>query len=347
MRVVIDGLPISDDDNLGRIVSRLLQVWSPPHATDELHLVVGADTQIVIPDWVVVHQLGAGHLGAFGRLYARAFGLRRLSRSLKAQVLLGLRPTKVITSVSCPRGTIGYNLWRQPGAEQFSGTALVEPEAGIAWSRFAHRLRLSMVDAIADRDWHARRFKIHPALLWSRPSAANVARFALPPRRSLRWIAAVSTSTLALSAAAAASVDLVASHSFPIVTPPHVTPPANSHPGGVGGGASSGDVPLPAPTTTSSTPSTTSTTPPTSVLGTKAPVTSTTSSGLGQTGSTPGLGITGVPGLTLPVVTLPTIPPSLPLPKISCTTSGTTTSSAPSILSLCNLHVNGLPLGSK
>jgi hypothetical protein len=342
MRLVIDGLPISDDDNLGRIVSRLLQVWDPPHGTDELHLVLDANTQIVVPDWVVVHEVRSGHLGAAGRLYARAFGLRRLSHSLKAQVLLGLRPTKVITSVSCPRGTIGYDLWRQPGAEQFSGTALVEPEAGIAWSRFAHRLRLSMVDAIANRDWHARRFKIHPALLWSRPGATSGARLAVPPRRSLRWIAAVSTSTLALSAAAAASVDLVASHSFPIVTPPHVSPaPSPSHPGGATGSAPAGTVPLPAPTASSST---TSTTFATSSPGIQAPVTSSTTPGLSKTPT----GVT-IPSLTLPTVTLPTIPtPSLPIPNISCATSGTTTSSSPlSLLSLCNLHVGGLPLGSR
>jgi hypothetical protein len=341
MRVVIDGLPISDDDNLGRIVSRLLQVWDPPHGSDELHLVLDADTQIVIPDWVVVHHVRSGHLGVAGRLYARGLGLRRLSRSLKAQVLLGLRPTKVITSVSCPRRTIGYDLWRQPGAEQFSGTALVEPEAGIAWSHFAHHLRLSMVDAIADRDWHARRFKIHPALLWPRPGATNGARLALPPRRSLRWITAVSTSTLALSAAAAASVDLVASHSFPIVTPPHVTPaPSPSHRGGAAGGSAAGTVPLPAPTASSSTTSTTFANP---SAGIHAPVTSTTTPGLSKAAT----GLT-IPGLTLPTATLPTIPtPSLPIPNISCSTNGTTTSSPLSILSLCNLHVGGLPLGSR
>ncbi len=350
MRVVIDGLPIGNDDNLGRIVSRLLQVWGQPRGADELHLVVGASPQIVIPDWVVVHQVRSEQRGPLGRLYARTVGLPRLCRSLKAQVLLGLRPTKGLTSISCPRRTVMYDLWGQPGSEQFTGTALVEPETGIAWSGFARRLRLSMVDAVADRDWHTRCFQMRPRLLWSRPAPVKarpewaLPRLSLPPRRSFRWIAGVSASTLVLSAAAAASVDLVASHNFPVDSPHHIVSPSGGTPNTVGGGTSapSGNVPMPAATTSSTTSSTAPTSPTTS-SSSLLPATPTTTVAAPKSG--PELSI---PGLTLPDVTLPSIPtPSLPLPTVTCSTNPTATTTPLSFLTLCNLNVGSLTLGSK
>jgi hypothetical protein len=348
MRVVIDGLPIREDENLGRVVARLLQVWSQPHGVDdEVHLVIGHEARLVIPDWVVVHHVKAGRRGTVGRLYARAFGLRHLCRSLRAQVLLGLRPSQMLAAFSCPRGTVGYNLWHQPGAEQFSGTALTPPQSGIAWSRFAHRLRLSMVDALADTDWHARRFKIHEALLWPRPALAggltpfrrvSPHRLVLPSRRSARWIAAASASTLALSAAAAASVNLVTSHNIPVTTPHHnvsvTIPPHSATTGGGPSSTSPGTVHLPG---TSS-----STTPPTTAATQPAPTTSSSTATSAPATTTPA---SSVPGLSLPGVTLPTLTaPSLPLPKIDCATGATTTSAPRSLLQLCSITVGGLQL---
>lgn len=365
MRVVIDGLPMRDDDNLNRVVSRLLQVWSQPAGgRDELHLVVGATPQVVIPDWVVVHRVKSDRCGAIGRRYARTVGVPRLCRSLKAHVLLGLGPTRRSTLLCCPRGTVLYDLWHQPGSEQFSGTALIELQSGIAWGRFARRLRLSMVDALAKRDWQVRRFRMRPLQLWSSPVVARAAissgafdtpAHAPPPRtlrprspssrRSVRWIAAFSTSTLALSAAAAASVSLVASHNFPVSTPTHhATTPGVSHPATIGGGGSStspGFVPLPATTTTTSstTSPTGSTLAPTSTAAATPPTIAGTSNPL------PGVSI---PGLTLPTVTPPaTTAPSIPLPKFSCPTGSTTTTSTLSLLNLCDLNVGGFSQGAK
>ncbi len=361
VRVVIDGLALradgdagADHDPLGPTVARLLQVWSHPHDDDEVHLVVGSMPPIAIPDWVTVHEVSPRRRGAFGRHYARLFRVPRLCRSLKAHVLLGLRHTGKLATLACPRRTVVYDVFEQHEAPSTVATAsLLEPDGRLAWLAFAGRLRLHLIDAVARADWAARRRPLHPAFLRptgltpaAAPSLITRLLQSVHPRRSVRWIVAASASTLAISAAAAASVDLAVSHSIPVSTPHQLTTPNASHSLTVGGNGSSspGGVPLPAPTPSST--STTSSASTTTATSSSTPAAATSPSGPSSTSSSPApVTVPSLPVLTLPTLTLPTIPS---LPGITCATSPTqTTSPLQSIINLCNLGTGGLPLGSK
>jgi hypothetical protein len=371
VRVVIDGLPLhthpeTEPDTVGPMVSSLLQSWTHPHGDDELHLIVDTLPSIDIPDWVTVHQVSSEHLGPISRLYARMIRVPRLCRSLKAHVRLGLQHTGKVAALAYPRRTVVYDLFDQPEADSAVAASLLEPEGRIVWSCFAHRLRVHLVDAVARADWVARRRPIQAAFLHpvpipvaatigtvTRPSAdiSLITRFrtSVHPRRSVRWIAAASASTLVISAAAAASVDLAVSHSIPVSTPHQIGTTGATHPVtvGSGGSGSGGFVPLPPPNASTTTPTnSTSTTVPSSTTAPSA----TSTSGSSATSAAPSpVTVPSLPLLTLPTLTLPTITtPSLPIPGLTCTTGPTqTTSPLQSIINLCTIAAGGLPLGTK
>jgi len=384
MRVVIDGLPLEASPHtihaagagaggdrpigasIGPMLDSLLHSWSHQHGDDELHLIVDAHSRsrIDIPSWVTVHEVSSKRHGPFGRLYARLVRVPRLCRALKAHVLLGVRHTGKVAALAYPRRTVVYDVFDQPEADTAATASRHEPEGRMVWSRFAHRLRVHLVDAVARADWIARGTQLRPTFLRPvTPSALTVngaavvdttvltrLRTSMHPRRSVRWIAAASASTLAISAAAAASVDLAVSHSIPVSTPHQLgTTGGSTNPVTVGGGAANqrGTVPLPPPATSSTSTTSTSTTGPTSTTAPTFPPSSTPTSSTSAV--PPAVTIPSLPTLTLPTLTLPTVTtPSLPIPGITCTTGSTqTTSPLQSIINLCTIGAGGLPLGSK
>ncbi len=123
MRVVIDGLPVRGD-SLSIVSEHLLQGWQELDNGDELHLVVGPDPQIAIPDAVRVHPATFGRSAAVSRLYAQSVVVPRLCRALDADVMLGLLPTTTITPLPCPRVIIAYDVRYRLRPEQFSRKSL-------------------------------------------------------------------------------------------------------------------------------------------------------------------------------------------------------------------------------
>ncbi|HEY1828294.1 MAG TPA: hypothetical protein VGF87_09745 [Acidimicrobiales bacterium] len=346
MRVVIDGLSLNEDRDEIAALESLLAAW-PQTGGDELHVVVAEERALRVPSEVTVHRVRRGGRPLYRRL-ARAIALPRLCRSLRAHAVLDARPAIRVVPLPCPRlSLVGVTTGVGSGAV-VAGVVPGSP----TWAQSARRLHVAVVDRVATASWRMRRFALHPSFFVAAPDAVRsrtVVPFGEPrsfrtngtPGRSVRWIVAASVSTLALSAAAAASMDLVTSHSPAVTTPQHLnsgTAPINVTqtpsillPSGAPTISSTTPV-TSAPATTAVTPTTTSTT---------APATS--SAPAVTTPTSPGL---SVPSLPLPTLTLPTITiPSLPLPTISCSSTTTSTSSL-SILHLCSVTAPSLPLGS-
>ncbi len=97
-------------DSLSIVVEHMLEGWVQLDSGDELHLVVGPDPQIDIPDGVVVHQMKFGRKTFLSRFYAQSTLIPRLCRSLDADIMLGTLPTTTITPLPCPRAIIVYDL---------------------------------------------------------------------------------------------------------------------------------------------------------------------------------------------------------------------------------------------
>src|SRR5580692_5250747 len=95
MRVVIDAIPMRGD-SLSIVVEHMLEGWLQLDSGDELHLVVGPDPQIKIPDGVIVHQMKFGRQAFLSRLHAQNVKIPRLCRSIDADIMLGTLPTTTL-----------------------------------------------------------------------------------------------------------------------------------------------------------------------------------------------------------------------------------------------------------
>jgi glycosyltransferase involved in cell wall biosynthesis len=97
-------------DSLSIVVEHMLEGWLQLDSGDELHLVVGPDPQIKIPDGVIVHQMKFGRQAFLSRLHAQNVKIPRLCRSIDADIMLGTLPTTTLTPLPCPRAIIIYDL---------------------------------------------------------------------------------------------------------------------------------------------------------------------------------------------------------------------------------------------
>lgn len=119
MRVVIDGLPITGM-SLAIVVEHLLEGWEQLGLGDELHLMIGPNAPIRIPDFVQVHRVELGARPFVSRLRAQSLRVPKLCREVRADVMLGVLPTTTVTPLPCPRAIIAYDLRHELRPEQFS-----------------------------------------------------------------------------------------------------------------------------------------------------------------------------------------------------------------------------------
>jgi glycosyltransferase involved in cell wall biosynthesis len=119
VRVVIDGLPIQGQ-SLAIVVEHLLEGWEQLNTDDELHLVTGPDAEMTVPKSVIVHEANAGGGNFIGRLRDQSFQVPKICRDVKADVMLGVLPTTVITPLPCPRALIAYDLRHELRPGQFT-----------------------------------------------------------------------------------------------------------------------------------------------------------------------------------------------------------------------------------
>jgi glycosyltransferase involved in cell wall biosynthesis len=118
MRVVIDGLPIRGM-SVGIVVEHLLRGFEELDAGDELHLVLGPQADIAVPDSVIVHRTEVGRVRMAQRLVAQSVVVPRLCRQVKADVMLGVTPATTVTPLPCPRAIIAYDMRHELRPEQF------------------------------------------------------------------------------------------------------------------------------------------------------------------------------------------------------------------------------------
>ena len=125
MRVVIDGLAIRGENSLSIVSEHLLSGWQQLDGIDELHLVVGSDAGIAVPESVSVHSVPFGRSAMLSRLSAQSRQLSRLCRSLRADVMLAMLPTTALTPLPCPRAVIAWDFRYRLLPWQFSRKSLL------------------------------------------------------------------------------------------------------------------------------------------------------------------------------------------------------------------------------
>jgi glycosyltransferase involved in cell wall biosynthesis len=188
MRVVVDGLPVRGG-SLAIVVQHLLEGWTQLGG-DELHLVIGPHAELEVPSAVAVHRVEFGRVPALGRLRAQNAEVGRLCRRLRADAMLGVLPTTVVTPLPCPRALITYDLRHEQRPEQFSRQSRVlrKISYGLGFRQADAILCISARtrdDLLVSRPWLARR-EVRVALLggdhaanWDRPPAAGAAPYAI------------------------------------------------------------------------------------------------------------------------------------------------------------------------
>jgi glycosyltransferase involved in cell wall biosynthesis len=122
VRVVIDGLSILPGSNQ-IVVDHLLGAWVRAYPDDELHLLVGPDAGLSIPEGVQTRTVDLGARRHLGRLRAQATLVPRLCRAVGADVMLGTIPRTTVTRLPCPRAIIAWDLRHELRPEQFSSSA--------------------------------------------------------------------------------------------------------------------------------------------------------------------------------------------------------------------------------
>lgn len=122
MRVVVDGLPIRGM-SVAVVVEHLLGGWTQLDEDDDLHLVVGPEARLQIPEQVTVHRVDLGGRHYLGRLRAQATVIPALCRELRADVMLGVLPSTTVTRLPCPRAVLAWDLRHELRPAQFSRRA--------------------------------------------------------------------------------------------------------------------------------------------------------------------------------------------------------------------------------
>ncbi|UTI62602.1 glycosyltransferase [Paraconexibacter antarcticus] len=122
MRVVIDGLSILPGSNQ-IVIEHLLRAWVDAHPGDELHLLIGPDAGLTVPDGVGTRTIDLGRRRYLGRLRAQATVVPRLCRTVGADVMLGTIPSTTVTRLPCPRAVIAWDLRHELRPDQFSTAA--------------------------------------------------------------------------------------------------------------------------------------------------------------------------------------------------------------------------------
>jgi glycosyltransferase involved in cell wall biosynthesis len=119
MRVVIDAIPVRYG-GFAVALEGLLAGWREVPEADELHLVVADDVTLEIPEYVHVHRVRIGRPAPVRQVLVQAREIRRICRSVRADVLLGILPTTAVTDVGCPKVITVYDLRHELLPQQFS-----------------------------------------------------------------------------------------------------------------------------------------------------------------------------------------------------------------------------------
>lgn len=157
MRILIDGLPITGS-SLAIVVEHLLHGWEQLADEDELHIVLGPDAELDVPDSVTVHSVDFGRRAALSRVRHQNVTLPRIARGIGADAVLGVLPTTTFAPLPCPRVVIAYDLRHELRPHQFSRMSRAQRAVsyGLGWRQadgiacISDRTRQ---DLLASRPW--------------------------------------------------------------------------------------------------------------------------------------------------------------------------------------------------
>ena len=179
MRVLVDAVAVREG-SAAVVVGQLLAGWAAVAPEDEL-IVLAADTpKFVLPLGARLELLTPGS-SALGRLWAQSLGVRRASRKLKPDALIGGVTASALLGACCPYGVIVYDLRHELRPGQFSLRRRLVRRLAYGWS-FRRADALFCISERTRRDVLTRRprlrSKTHVALLGADHAAGWRARAA-------------------------------------------------------------------------------------------------------------------------------------------------------------------------
>ena len=161
MRILFDGLPITGS-SLAIVIEHTLAGWQQLDEHDELHIVLGPDAELTVPESVTIHRVPFGRRAGLSRVRQQNVAVPRLARRLGADVVVGVLPTTTIAPLPCPRVIMAYDIRHELRPHQFSRKTLAMRKVsyGLGWRQadgitcISDRTRQ---DLLRSRPWLAKR----------------------------------------------------------------------------------------------------------------------------------------------------------------------------------------------
>jgi glycosyltransferase involved in cell wall biosynthesis len=150
------------------IVGNLLIGWAAAAPEDELFVLVAEEPQLPLPESATVESIASGSASLPSRLWAQSVEVRRVSRRLGADALLGGVTASALLGAACPYGVVLYDLRHELRPGQFPASRRLARRLLYGWS-FLRADALICISERTRRDLLASRpqlsAKAHVALL--------------------------------------------------------------------------------------------------------------------------------------------------------------------------------------
>ncbi|MGN6607725.1 MAG: glycosyltransferase [Jatrophihabitans sp.] len=162
MRVLVDAVAALEGSH-SIIVRNVLRVWHEVGADDEVHLLIGPDTTLEVPDGVVVHRLPLdrppGAPAILRRVVAQTFETQRIARQVRAEVLWCTVAASAMKDIGIPRVVSLLDLRHEVRPHQFSRAQRVQ--RAVSWGYNLRRAAAILPISASTRDDLRR---LHPRL---------------------------------------------------------------------------------------------------------------------------------------------------------------------------------------
>ncbi len=155
MRLVVDAVAIRPG-SAAIIVGNLLIGWAAAAPEDELIVLIADEPQLPLPESAAVESIASGSASVPARMWAQSVGVRRASRRLRADALLGGVTASALLGAGCPYGVMLYDLRHELRPNQFPAARRLARRILYGWS-FARADALICISERTRRDLLARR----------------------------------------------------------------------------------------------------------------------------------------------------------------------------------------------
>jgi glycosyltransferase involved in cell wall biosynthesis len=159
MRLVVDAVAIRPG-SAAIIVGNLLRGWAQAAPDDEIIVLVADRPQLPLPESATVQSITSRTASLPARLWGQSVGVRRASRRLHADALLGGVTASALLGAACPYGVMLYDLRHELRPQQFTVSRRLARKLSYGWS-FARADALICISERTRRDLLARRPKLN------------------------------------------------------------------------------------------------------------------------------------------------------------------------------------------